>query len=196
MSGILARPQGNHGHAVLDRDVRIELSNLHFHHVGHGVSCWCQPVWAFDFDHGDRLDHRRATCRPARETEHCAYFCAGTAIFGFGFSLAAVMPNYWLFGLALIVIGISAQTITTSTISLVQLSTEPNMRGQVMAILLAIALGGTPVGAPILGWVADTFGPRWALGVGAAAGIGAAMVGLRYLWKVRCLRPRADAARP
>ena len=40
------------------------------------------------------------------------------------------------------------------------------MRGRVIAILLAIALGGTPVGAPIVGWVADTFGPRWALGVG------------------------------
>jgi len=34
------------------------------------------------------------------------------------------------------------------------------------------ALGGTPIGAPFVGWVADTFGPRWALGVGAAAGSG------------------------
>jgi MFS family permease len=48
-----------------------------------------------------------------------------------------------------------------------------------MAIFLAIALGGTPIGAPIVGWIADRFGPRWALAVGAAAGIAAMLVGVR-----------------
>ena len=55
------------------------------------------------------------------------------------------------------------------------------MRGRVMAIRLAIALGGTPIGAPIVGWVADEFGPRWALGIGAASGFAAAIVALLYL---------------
>ena len=45
------------------------------------------------------------------------------------------------------------------------------MRGRVIAILLAIALGGTPIGAPIVGWVADSFGPRWALGSGSGCGL-------------------------
>jgi MFS family permease len=103
------------------------------------------------------------------------------AAFGFGCALAALMPSYQLFGVALVIIGVAAQTLTTSTNSFVQLSTEPAMRGRVIAILLAIALGGTPVGAPIVGWVADTFGPRWALGVGAAAGFGAALVAIRYI---------------
>jgi MFS family permease len=94
------------------------------------------------------------------------------AIFGFGCALAAIMPNRWLFGLALLIIGVSAQTFTISTNSLVQLSTEPVMRGRVMAILLAIALGGAPIGAPIVGWVADRFGPRWALGVWRNRGLG------------------------
>ncbi len=57
-----------------------------------------------------------------------------------------------------------------------------------MAIFLAIALGGTPLGAPIVGWVADRFGPRWGLGVGAAAGFAAAIVGVRYLVTHRRLR--------
>ena len=83
---------------------------------------------------------------------------------------ASLMPNYVLFGLALVVIGISTQTFTTSTNSLVQISTDPAMRGRVIAILLAISLGTTPLGAPVVGWVADRFGPRWALGVGAASG--------------------------
>ena len=89
---------------------------------------------------------------------------AGAATFGVGCAVAAMMPNYLAFGIVLFVIGLAAQTFTTSTNSIVQTSTEPGMRGRVIAILLAIALGGTPVGAPIVGWIADTFGPRWALG--------------------------------
>ncbi len=107
------------------------------------------------------------------------------ATFGAGCALAAIMPTYWLFGLALVVIGASAQTFTTSTTSLMQLSTEPAMRGRVMAIVFAIALGGTPLGAPLVGWVVDRFGPRWAMGVGAAAGFAAAIVGARYLTRYR-----------
>jgi MFS family permease len=75
--------------------------------------------------------------------------------------------------------------VTTSINSLVQTSTEPAMRGRVIAILLAIALGGTPIGAPIVGWVADTFGPRWALAVAALAGLLAAIVALVYLARRR-----------
>jgi MFS family permease len=130
-----------------------------------------------------------------RGKPHIALLLAAAAVFGFGFVLAAVMPNVGLFGLALIVIGVSTQTLTTSTISLVQLSTEPAMRGRVMAILLAIVLGCTPLGAPLVGWVADTFGPRRALGVGAASGFAAAIVGVCYLAKYHHLRMRIDAWR-
>jgi MFS family permease len=119
----------------------------------------------------------------ARPKPRFALLFIGAAIFGIGCALAAIAPNYWLFGVALIIIGVSALTFTTSTNSLMQLSTEPVMRGRVMAIRLAIALGGTPIGAPIVGWVADRFGPRWALGVGAASGFAAAIVGIRYLTK-------------
>jgi MFS family permease len=112
-----------------------------------------------------------------------ALLVVGTASFGVGLILAAVMPTYALFGAALVLVGVAAQTCTTSSISLVQLSTDPAMRGRVMALVLAIALGGTPVGAPIVGWVADRFGPRWSLGVGAIACFGAMLIGLRYVKK-------------
>jgi MFS family permease len=110
---------------------------------------------------------------------------AGAAVFGFGCALASVMPSYWLFGVTLVIIGVSALTFSNSTNSLMQLATEPAMRGRVMAMRLAIALGGTPVGAPIVGWVADHFGPRWSLGVGAASGLAAAIVGLFCLLRRR-----------
>jgi MFS family permease len=123
-----------------------------------------------------------------REGPRIELLFAGAATFAFGCAMAAIMPSYWLFGAMLVVIGVSALTITNSTNSLMQLSTEPAMRGRVMAIRLAIAMGGTPIGAPIVGWVADRFGPRWALGVAAAAGVSAAIVMIHYLAKYRHLR--------
>ena len=108
-----------------------------------------------------------------------------TAILGCAFAISAFMPSYWAFGLMLIIMGASAQNFNTISISTVQLTTEPAMRGRVMAILLAMAMGGTPLGAPILGWVADVFGPRWSLGVGALAAFGAAAVGIVYFARYR-----------
>jgi MFS family permease len=120
---------------------------------------------------------------------------ASATIFGLGCTLAAVMPNYLLFGVMLVIIGISAQTLTTSTNSYVQISTEPAMRGRVIAIQLAIFLGCTPLGAPLVGWIADRFGPRWGLGVGAAAGFATAWVALLFLMRYRNLRVSFETGR-
>lgn len=130
-----------------------------------------------------------------RSKSRIGVLIVGATLFGTGLGLGALMPNYWFFGLALALVGVAAQTFTTSSTSLLQLSTEPAMRGRVMAIMLAIALGGTPIGAPIVGWVADRFGPRWALCVGAAAGFSAALVGLIYLVRYRGLSARLQGGR-
>jgi MFS family permease len=130
-----------------------------------------------------------------RERPRFTLLVVGAAIFATGCALAALAPAIWLFGLALVVIGVSALTFSNSTNSLMQLSTEPAMRGRVMAIRLAIALGCTPLGAPIVGWVADSFGPRWALGMGAASGFAAAIVGIVYLVNYRHLHVRVDGGR-
>jgi MFS family permease len=130
-----------------------------------------------------------------RAKPHFAFMFAGAAVFGFGLALSTAMPTYWLFGFTLIIIGVSAQTFTTTANSIVQLSTEPGMRGRVMAILLAVTVGGTPIGAPIVGWVADTFGPRWGLGVGAMAGVASVSVGVRYLMRYRNLQMCMDGWR-
>jgi MFS family permease len=130
-----------------------------------------------------------------REKPGMSVIVAAAAIFGFGFCIAAAMPSYGLFGCALVIIGLSAQTFTTTANSTIQLSTEPEMRGRVIALFLAIAVGATPIGAPFVGWVADTFGPRWALGVGAASGFGAVIVAVHYFAKHRGLRVRLHDGR-
>jgi MFS family permease len=130
-----------------------------------------------------------------RERPRVAFLFAGAAIFGVGCTLAAVLPGYWLFAAALVIIGVSAQTLTTSANAVVQLSTDPQVRGRVMAIYMAIFMGGTPIGAPIVGWVADTFGPQWGLAVGAGAGFASAAVGLTYLVKYRGMRMRYSSGR-
>jgi MFS family permease len=116
-----------------------------------------------------------------REKPGLASLLAAAGVFGLGCTLAGLAPGYWWFAAALVVIGAAALTFTNGTNSIMQLSTEPAMRGRVMALRIAIALGGTPIGAPIVGWVADHFGPRWALGIGAGAGFAAALVAVFVL---------------
>ncbi len=116
-----------------------------------------------------------------------------TLAFGAASGLAAMMPTYWTFALALIPTGLSALTLMTAANTIVQMSTEPAMRGRVMALYMAIFMGGTPIGSPIVGWVGETFGARWTIGLGAAVtivvGVTAALVvvrqremTLRYAW--------------
>jgi MFS family permease len=100
----------------------------------------------------------------------------GAGLFGIGCTLAAMAPSPLAFAAALVLTGAAALTVTNTSNSLIQISTDPAMRGRMMALRVGVALGGTPIGAPIVGWVANHYGPRAALCVGAAAGFSAAVV--------------------
>ena len=112
--------------------------------------------------------------------------------FGLASGLAALAPNYTMFALALIPCGLFALTMITSANGYVQSTTEPVMRGRVMALYMAIFMGGTPIGAPFVGWVSNVAGPRWAVGVAAAAGASTAVVGIVWIIRARQLRLRFD----
>ena len=120
-----------------------------------------------------------------RDRPRFSLLLVGASVFGIGCTLAAIAPGYWFFAFALVIIGVAALTLTNATNSVMQLSTEPVMRGRVMALRVGIALGGTPIGAPIVGWVANNYGPRWALGIGAASGFAAAIVAIGALVRGR-----------
>jgi MFS family permease len=120
-----------------------------------------------------------------RERPHFTHLFAGCAVFAVGCLFASVAPNYWLFGVALALVGVALLTFLNSSNALMQLTTPPPLRGRVMAIRMGIALGGTPLGSPIAGWVADQWGPRWSIGIGALAGILAAAVAAAYMLRHR-----------
>jgi MFS family permease len=111
-----------------------------------------------------------------------------SAVFGITLALAAVMPTPWTFAIVLFVVGLAALTFMTASNSMMQLTTERGMRGRVLALRIAVVMGGTPIGAPLVGWVVDRFGARWALGVGALSGVAAAGVAVAYMVRHRNLR--------
>jgi len=82
--------------------------------------------------------------------------------------VAGLMPNYLTFALLLPLCGVTALTLITTANALVQMSTDAAVRGRVMALYLAIFMGGTPVGAPMLGWIAERYGARWTMVGGGA----------------------------
>ncbi len=84
-------------------------------------------------------------------------------------ALAAIAPSYLTFGIALALCGLTALTAMTTANAMVQTRVLPQMRGRVMALYMAIFMGGTPAGAPLIGWIGDVLGPRWTIGVGAIA---------------------------
>lgn len=111
-----------------------------------------------------------------------------SAAFGVVLIGAALAPGYWVFAAALAVVGVCSLSMMTTANAYVQSTTEPAMRGRVMALYLAIFAGGTPIGAPIVGIVANAFGPRWAISIGAASGILAAAIAVVWLVASRGMR--------
>ena len=104
------------------------------------------------------------------------------AAIGFGCIelVAGLMPSYRAFALILPLCGFAALTVVTAANAYVQISSAPEMRGRVMALYMAIFMGGTPIGAPVLGWIAEHFGARWTLiGGGALTVLGTILAAAR-----------------
>jgi MFS family permease len=106
-----------------------------------------------------------------REHPRLRLVVGATIAFGVFATIAALMPTYELFALALIPVGLSSLTLMTAANASVQLSTEPAMRGRVMALYMAVFMGGTPIGSPIIGWVGEHVGARWTIVLGGVVAL-------------------------
>ncbi|MGQ7297210.1 MFS transporter [Quadrisphaera sp. KR29] len=95
---------------------------------------------------------------------------AATA-FGVFSIVSSLMPGYWTFAASLIPVGLASLTLMTAANATVQMTTAPELRGRVMALYMAVFAGTTPIGAPVVGWVGETWGPRWSIAVGGIAAL-------------------------
>ena len=121
---------------------------------------------------------------------------ASAVFFGIVMMLFAGAPSLgWAFPLGLLV-GIGSVAFLTASTAIVQVNAAPEMRGRVLALQAIVFLGSTPIGGPILGWIADTFGPRVAVLVGGVAACAAAGWGVlafrRQRGSMAADRPRPE----
>lgn len=91
--------------------------------------------------------------------------------FGVAAGAMALMPTYLTYALASIPVGFASLTMMTAANSTIQMTTDPQMRGRVMALYMMVFMGATPIGSPIVGWIAEAFGPRWSIGIGSITAI-------------------------
>ncbi len=125
-----------------------------------------------------------------RENPRLRLVVGATAAFGVFSVVASLMPTYELFAVSLIPVGLSALTMMTAANATVQMSTDPMMRGRVMALYMAIFMGGTPIGSPIIGWVGETFGARWTIALGGVAALASAFAALVWVLRSEHAWPR------
>jgi MFS family permease len=85
------------------------------------------------------------------------------AVFSVAEIAAGFMPDFWLTAVLLVPTGLAMLSVSTAANSHVQLGVAPTMRGRVMALYLVCFMGGTPFGAPLVGWLAGVAGPRWGM---------------------------------
>ncbi|SDL16499.1 MFS transporter [Streptomyces indicus] len=103
----------------------------------------------------------------------------GAAIaFGGLLVTASLAPSFWVFAVLLVPLGMFGLTVNVTANSSIQMATDPVMRGRVMALFMMVFTGGTPVGAPLVGWITDAYGVRTGMAFGglvallAAGGVG------------------------
>ncbi|MQA93270.1 MAG: MFS transporter [Streptosporangiales bacterium] len=99
--------------------------------------------------------------------------------FGILETASGLMPTYLSFLMLLVPTGLALLLFNTAANATFQLSVDPAVRGRVMGLYLLIFAGTTPLGAPIVGWLAELFGPRMSLIAGGVISlIGSVVVGL------------------
>ena len=106
-----------------------------------------------------------------------------TAVFAFGVTdlLVALAPNIELACIALVAVGAASIWFLSTGNATLQMNAAPEMRGRVMGLWAVAFLGTTPIGGPIVGFIAQSWGARWALAIGAFSALVAGLLGLQAL---------------
>ncbi|WP_017613194.1 MFS transporter [Nocardiopsis salina] len=103
-----------------------------------------------------------------RERPHLRLVLLGAMTFGMLQALAGFMPSYLAFIVVLVPMGVAFMTFVTTLNATFQLSVDPQMRGRVMSMFLLVFMGVAPLGAPVVGFLADAFGPGTSMFIGGS----------------------------
>jgi MFS family permease len=129
-----------------------------------------------------------------RENPRVRLVVGSAFAFGVAACLLAIMPTYLTYAIMCVPVGLASLTMMTAANATIQLNTEAHMRGRVMALYMMVFQGATPFGSPVVGWVGQQFGARWAIGIGGITALLVAVAAL--LWVGRSMqvhvRFRAD----
>jgi MFS family permease len=129
----------------------------------------------------------------ARRTRLPTRFLARACVVLGGVSmLLALAPTLALAAVAGVLVGASSIIVLSGTNAALQLVATPEMRGRVLALFTVVFLGSTPIGGPIAGWVAEQFGTRASLAMGAVAALVAGAGALFALDRERWVRRSAQ----
>jgi MFS family permease len=109
------------------------------------------------------------------DTRGNVLFMTGMA-FGVAICVASFAPTLAIFIALLVLVGAGQISFLAVCNSLLQVISDPAMRGRVMAVYTITLLGTTPVGGPLIGWISQQFGPRWGFGVGGIATVAGVFV--------------------
>ncbi|MFC8850678.1 MULTISPECIES: MFS transporter [unclassified Micromonospora] len=104
----------------------------------------------------------------------------GCAVFG---TLVGLAPAYWMVVALLPPAGFFMIFFAQAANQRVQLGTDAAFRGRVMALWVLVFLGTNPVGAPLIGWVAETYGAGASIWIGGLVSLATALLALT--WQLR-----------
>ncbi|WP_307662707.1 MFS transporter [Streptomyces sp. V1I1] len=130
-----------------------------------------------------------------RGTSRLRVLVGAAVLFGVLEIVTAFAPQFWIFAVLMVPIGMFGLTVNVTANASIQMATEPAMRGRVMSLFMMVFVGGTPLGAPLVGWITDTYGPRIGFAAGGTVALVAAIgVGV-MLARVGGLRLKIDLRR-
>ena len=130
-----------------------------------------------------------------RERPRLRYLLGAMGTFSLCTLFLGLAPSFPFYTLMLIPTGLSALTVMVTANSMIQLSVAPEVRGRVMALYMAVFMGGTPLGAPFIGWIGETFGPRWTILIATVMCGIAVIVATIYVMRTHDIRIRLQRQR-
>jgi MFS family permease len=120
----------------------------------------------------------------ARSRPRARSLCVAAIGWGIAITAAAVAPTLPLELAALVFVGYGSITFNSYAKTTLQLAADPAMRGRVMALWALAWLGSTPIGGPLVGWIAQEFGARWSLAVGGIPTLVCGLLALPALTRI------------